>query len=571
MISRLASRSIILGTLVLFTNLKSQDLDSLFTSPLDIPLYLSGNFAELRNNHFHTGIDIKTQGVEGQNVLAVADGFVSRISISPYGYGNAIYIEHPNGYTTLYGHLQKFSPEISEVVREKQYQSSSFRVDFVPKEKIEVKRGEIIATSGNSGSSGGPHLHFEIRRTSDSHALNPLKFGFAIKDDIPPRIRGVRFHPLSDSTLIDGKNEAKSFVVHGSNGKYRLKTTEAINVYGAFGISIHALDYLNGYPNKCGLYKVYLEVDEEKICAQQFDELDFATIGHINSYKAYDVYRRNRWHYHKSFVEPGNDLEIYTEAMNGNGILFFPDTDTHRANYKVTDAYGNRSSLSFEFTSISKPTTIKEGTKPYDAYFKFDQPNEFTYNDELMVSLPENSLYTDLKFSLGREEPKQGQYSARFSVQNELVPLKKPMNITLSASNVPDSLKNKIVIARYASTGGASYLEAERNENHFQGKSKQFGKFVLEADTNAPDITVVQVPKAFSVGSKIVVRVKDDKTGISKFESKLNGNWILTEYEPKKRTLTIRISDRDKLVDLNQLEIAVSDLVGNTAEKRIIR
>ncbi len=193
-----------------------------FGPPLDIPLYLSGNFAEMRGNHFHTGLDMKTQGVEGQRVLAADEGVIARISVSPWGYGNALYIEHPNGYTTVYGHLQSFSPTIEQALRQKQYTEKSFAVDFAPSEPIHVEKGEFIAKSGNTGGSGGPHLHFEIRDTKTAHPVNPLLFGFDIKDDIAPRIRGVRVHPLSDTTMINGKHEAQSFVVLGSAGQYHL-------------------------------------------------------------------------------------------------------------------------------------------------------------------------------------------------------------------------------------------------------------------------------------------------------------------------------------------------------------
>lgn len=170
-----------------------QDKLADFSAPLDIPLFLSGNFAELRRNHFHTGIDIKTQGVEGQRVLAADKGRVSRISVSPYGYGLALYIDHPNGYTTVYGHLQKFNADIARAVQRKQYEEESFQVDFTPDEELLVDRGELIALSGNTGGSGGPHLHFEIRRTSDEHPLNPLKFGFDIKDNISRESEGFVF------------------------------------------------------------------------------------------------------------------------------------------------------------------------------------------------------------------------------------------------------------------------------------------------------------------------------------------------------------------------------------------
>jgi len=452
---------------ILSTGAFSQEDLADFAAPLDIPLYLSGNFAELRSNHFHTGIDIKTQGVEGQRVLAAENGKVSRISVSPYGYGLALYIEHPNGYTTVYGHLKSFNADIERVVRKKQYEEESFRVDFAPDEELFVEKGRLIALSGNTGGSGGPHLHFEIRRTADSHPLNPLKFGFDIKDDIPPRIRGVRFHPLSDTTLINGKHEAVSMVVQGSNGKYHLKSGSRFNVYGAFGMSVHSLDYLNGYPNKCGLYEVHLSVNGETVCRQQFDELDFATTRHINAYKAYDVYRTNRWHYHKSFIEPGNDLEIYLPETKNQGVINKAKAGTHQVNYVVKDAYENISTLDFSFETLAEPNGPLPKAKPYDAYFHYDQENTFTYPEEFKVHIPQGALYQDLKLNFGREMPKAEHLSARYTLHNDMVPLDDYIEIEISAADIPDELRHQILAAQYSTTGYATYITGNWKGDRF--------------------------------------------------------------------------------------------------------
>ena len=191
-----------------------------FRSPLDIPLYLSGNFSELRSNHFHTGIDIKTQSVEGKAVYAVEDGYVARIKISTSGYGKAIYIRHPNGYTSVYGHLQKGNPEIEKYIQINQYKKETYTIELFPgKDELLVKKGDMIARSGNSGSSGGPHLHFEIRETRSEEPVNPLLYGFNITDNIRPIIKGIRIYPLSKNSYVNPyPGSASGFMVSGIMG-----------------------------------------------------------------------------------------------------------------------------------------------------------------------------------------------------------------------------------------------------------------------------------------------------------------------------------------------------------------
>lgn len=560
---------ILLCFLSLFaTGLFSQDQPADFGPPLDIPLYLSGNFAELRRNHFHTGIDIKTQGVVGQRVLAADKGKVSRINVSPYGYGLALYLEHPNGYTTVYGHLLKYNEEIAAAVRKKQYEEEAFRVDFTPSEDIFVEKGDFIALSGNTGGSGGPHLHFEIRRTSDERPLNPLKFGFDIKDDIPPRIRGVRFHPLSDTTLINGTREAKSLVVQGSSGKYRLKSGSKMNVYGAFGMSIHALDYLNGYPNKCGLYEVHLAVDDATVCRQQFDELDFSTTRHINAYKAYDVYRKNSWHYHKSFIEPGNELNIYLPETKDNGTIYFAQAGIHRVNYVVKDAYENISTLDFTFESLAQPNGPLPEAKPYDAYFNFDRENSFNYSDEFKVVVPKGALYADLKLNFGREMAKGDLLSARYTVHNDMVPLNDYMQLSIIATDVAKPMRDKVMAVRYSTSGYATYLTGKWVGDRFEFKSKSFGKFALATDSNSPEVTALtRTSGSLTDDTVLKFQIKDDRSGIASYDAYLNGKWVLTEFEPKNKTISVIFKGTNPLPTGNELRLRVTDAVGNKNEK----
>lgn len=553
-------------------NVSAQIEDSLpsFGPPLDIPLYLSGNFAELRRNHFHTGIDIKTQGVEGKNILAAEDGIVSRIAVSPWGYGLALYIDHPNGYTTVYGHLQSYSAKIEAAVRKQQYLDKSFSVDFTPEPPIQVKRGEIVALSGNTGGSGGPHLHFEIRKTDTERPQNPLLFGFDIKDDIAPRIRGVRFHPLADTTLINNKHEAQSFVVNGNAGKYHLKAGQAINVYGAFGLSLHTLDYLNGYPNKCGIYTLALKVDDELICASRFDELDFSTVRNINSYKDYEVYKTNHWHYHKSFVEPGNKLEIYDFKSNTDGVINEKTPGKHQVNYTTTDAYGNTSELAFEFTTLARPEVQLPAPEPYDAYFPYDQENHFEYADELELTIPANALYTDLRFQFSRQMKSGESYTPYYLIQNENVPLQSAFEIKFAWKGIPNSIRNKILVQRSDLAGRTSYISGTVTDDYFVAGSRDFGKFTLVADTTAPTLSARKWSTGGTVrnSTQLQFTIGDDRSGVKTYNGYLNGEWVLVKYEPKNRMIFLEVGDSNFQKGKNTLEIKLEDACGNTTTQQ---
>ncbi len=537
-----------------------------FGPPLDIPLYLSGNFAELRSNHFHTGIDIKTGGVVGKNVLAAADGKVARIAVSPYGYGKALYIDHKDGMQTVYGHLLSFNGEIGRVVKAKQYEEESFSVDFNPEEDIYVRKGEIVALSGNSGSSGGPHLHFEIRKGITP--LNPLKYGFEIKDNIAPRIRGLRFHPLAPNATVNGDAVAKSFVVTGTRGQYRLRNGGAVTVSGAFGLSVHALDFLNDVPNKCGVYALKLYIDSTLICEQKFDELNFSTNRHINCYKDFEVYHANGWHYHKSFIEPGNELEVYSPQVMNSGIISDLAPGEHKGLYIIDDAYGNRSELPFSFTVKAADSSANYQSE-YDAFFKWDVPNSYEYQDEMKVEIPARALYSDLYFVFGREMQKSPYETPLYSVNNKYIPLDKSMTLSFNISHILPDKRSKLVAVKFSPQGYKSYLNGEFQEDVFKVKSRYFGKFALVLDETAPELK----PYKNAVGGNIPVRgilyysIDDDKSGLNSYRAELNGEWVLLEYNPKKSRFELNIQETPFQKGSNTLVISVEDGVKNRTEK----
>ena len=316
-----------LSIVITLTLLPIINLAQNYTSPLDFKLLLSGTFGELRSNHFHAGIDIKTEGVEGQNVRSIADGYISRIKVSTWGYGKVLYINHPKtGHTSVYAHLNSFNETISKLIKKEHYKRESFEIDmYLKKNKIIVKQGEIIGLSGNTGGSNGAHLHFEIRETSNSRPINPLQYKFKVTDNISPIIKKIKLYAM-DTTLINGYNSNKIYDVKKENGKYVLN--ENITVSGNFALGVFTYDQANGSYNKNGVYNIKLYVDNEIYYNFQVDELDFNTTRFINAHIDYCEKIENQIKFHRCYKLPYNKLNNYNNLKN-NGIIQFNDSTIH--------------------------------------------------------------------------------------------------------------------------------------------------------------------------------------------------------------------------------------------------
>ena len=398
--------SIVSSLLILFSGLVFSQTDypqNYFRSPIDFRILLSGTFGKLRSDHFHTGIDIKTRGVEGASIFAAAEGYVSRVKISAFGYGKTIYLTHPNGYVTVYGHLSSLEDSLAVYVKKQQYKRKSFEVDlYIKKDQFKYRKGDIIALSGNSGSSGGPHLHFEIRDEKVQEPLNPLLFGFEVKDYIRPTIRSIRVYPIGKKPF--------DLDLGGWGEKYRLKAGDTIGLPKRFYLGINTIDKQNDTKNNNGVFEVELYVDSAKVFGNRQERLNFSTGRYINTFIDYAYYSQYRRRYQRSYVGRHNKLKIYTD-VNNRGLIELPEKGFHQITYLVKDANGNISKLKFyaflegskEFELIP-PDTIKK------AIFHVDQQNTFE-SDKLKLSLPLNSLYDSLYFHFDVLPRENGTYA----------------------------------------------------------------------------------------------------------------------------------------------------------------
>lgn len=536
-----------------------------FRSPLDIPLFLSGNFGELRSNHFHAGIDIKTQGVEGKKVFAVADGYVSRIKVSPYGYGHALYIVHPNGYTSVYGHLKKYSDKIGSLVKAEQYKRERFSVELFPSPyQLQVKKGEIIAYSGNTGGSGGPHLHFEIRNSANEHPINPLFFGFDLKDNLAPDIYAITIYPMNDTSTINGSNQEKRFTASGKNGVYSLQTKYPILLSGEFGFGIESVDRMSGTGNRYGLHNLSLKVDEEIIFEKQMNEFAFHEGRYINAYIDYATYVQKRRRVQRCFVLDGNHLRCYPTLKN-NGKVVFKGNQVHQISFEVSDLFGNTSILSFSIEANPTKPIKKESSFKTEKikFFNHQERNTFIQNN-LLVDLPKGVLYENLYFEYRKEAPLKNTISPVYWLHNHYTPLHSYITVSIKEPSLSESERKKALIV--STTNGKSlYPEGGKwNGNNISVKTRSFGGYAIAIDSISPKIIPINIYPGANMTNKwsISMKITDNLSGIGSYRAEIDGKWVLMEYDAKRNMLYHYFDDKTT-PGKHDFQLTVVDGVGN--------
>lgn len=537
-----------------------------FDTPLKIPLLLSGNFGELRSNHFHSGLDFKTQGREGLPVYAPADGFVSRIKVSPYGYGLALYIDHPNGYTTVFGHLSRYNKVIDAYVKERQYRKQRFDVDLqLSPETIRIKRGEVIAYSGNTGGSGGPHLHFEIRETASARPVNPLLFNFPVKDNTPPVIKGLMLYPLSANASINGKHEQQAVAIEGGNGKYTLASGSKITANGTIGLALFVQDFLDGSANRCGIFENTLLVNQEPIYSFKMDRFDFSDSKYANSYVDYAYWKKTRTRYQKSFVEEGNAMTNFGILKN-RGAFQVDGNDTSRIKYLVSDVHGNLSTLHFNIDGEM------EKTKPQTpAVGKSASPQAplLIETAHASANFHSHTFCSPVEIACSEEKANSASYSPIVLLGSEYIPTLRSYQLKIKANQLPLPWKDKAAIALLDEQNKAKKLFASQHSGDWVAANVgELGRFAVVIDSVKPSIKAPSIDKHQSLNNskQINFRVSDDLSGIKSWRGEIDGEWVLFEYEYKKNRLFYVFDEsRMKFNSTHTLKLEVSDELGNTA------
>lgn len=580
---------------------------------------LSGGFGDLRTNHFHAGVDIRTGGVEGYQVYAAADGYVSKIRVMRGGYGNVIYITHPNGYTTVYGHLKNFNARIEQFVRQKEYEQQIWDVDLsLSPNELLVRKGEIVAIGGNTGASGGPHLHFEIRDEAEN-AINPLKFGFwEIQDSQAPVVERVILKTLNAYSRVNGEFGRVSIApIRTSNGDYTIPTI--IKANGIIGLELNAYDRSQTSPFRLGVTDIEVKIDGITSYKLNLEKMPFDISKDINVHIDYDIAESNGVRIQKCYIADGNRLSIYETDQNDGKIVII-DKEIHKVSVEVKDTYGNTSTTNFsiqgdqpnevfskelaEESSFSGniSTTITENTlairaknaKVSSAILQYEGiptvvPLSYRRNNESVFLHDLNKGIADFiqveksseRLNIKKEilpqtrqfysEPnlkidfddalydtlylKTAQSGNRLSINTEKIPLKDFMTITWRPSGVAISPKTSV----YYINDGRKYLGGKWLGNQIQFKTKELGDFQVITDIDAPNIRPVRIDS-----TELRFTISDVLSGIKTFNCYVNGQWVLMDYEYKSnRIWSIKLNESETFS--GDLKLEVTDNVGNLA------
>ena len=548
-------------------NLFAQEKFPQYPNPLGIPINLSATFGEIRPNHIHAGLDIKTQGVEGKKVYAVADGYISRIGVSPYGYGNVLYITHCDGYTTVYAHLQRFSGEIAKYVKAYQYNHKSFAAQIYPdKDRFPVKQGDLIAYSGNSGGSGGPPLHFEIRHTESEKPVNPMYFGYKIEDNAKPLIQGVAVYPLGDESTLEGGIKPMYFGVDGSDGRYRLKDRKFVHANGEVSFGICAYDLVGTQTNKDGPYLYELYLDDELAFQVECNSFSYNETRYVNSLLDYRHYKQKKSSYVRTEVDPFNKLQMIAKK---EGTIFVEEGNTVDVRFEIADYAGNSSKISFKLVG-NEPVYVERPDHRRSEYFvKADGTmNADITIEDFSVSLERGTLFRDEWIPTGQRDEK-GCCSRIYSFGTDEMTTFKNYTVRIRPNeNYPDH--SKMFIAYIDGKGKVSSLGGKMKDGCLEVQTRNMGEFTIKIDSIAPKVSATNFKDGQSVKSLNSLRFKitDDMTGIETYDIYLDDVWVLGQYDAKNALLYYEFDNKMK-VGTNNVKVVVTDGVGNKKTLRM--
>lgn len=535
-----------------------------FRSPVDIPLYLSGTFGEPRGSHFHSGIDIRTNGGEGLPIYAIEEGYISRIKVSATGYGNAIYIDHPNGCTSVYAHLQRFNSTIDAYIKKIHYQKQSFELDeYLPANELMVNKGDTIALSGNSGGSGGPHLHFEIRDTETQIPINPHQYGFLVEDNIAPEVHGIYLYPKDER--FAGPNLVKLTKHHGHN--YYPSQSEVISVNtDTIGIGVHTFDKMERSSSSNGVYAIKVTVDGAVVFTYQMDRFAFHETRYVQCHMDYKQRVTTRSSVHKCFKLPGDAFEKPYSNVIDQGYITATDKPK-TIHIEIADYNGNTSFINFSLVRAKESNYFDLASMDHDTVFYFNKSNTFQ-TDRVKATFPANTFYNKVFWHYAEDTTAKGQASPTFHIDEEWEPVHNRYDLGLIPDKVNTEHRDHLIIVRTELDGDITTYPSRWKGDYLSARPKDLGAFHVMLDTIAPEIRPLNFKDGQDVSSMNVLKVniKDDLTDIDAYRGTIGGRWVLFQYDAKNDLL---FYEMDEHVPAGEhiLRLSVDDEAGNTAER----
>jgi hypothetical protein len=530
-----------------------------FRYPLDLPPSTAGSFGELRGAHFHSGLDFKTNQRTGYPVHAAYDGYISRLRVQFGGFGHAIYITHPNGFTTVYGHVKSFSPEMEKLIRDEQYKQQTFEVDFkLDPLQLLVCQGDVIAMSGNEGASAGPHLHFEIRDTETEETINPQLFGLTIPDRVAPSITAIAVYHLNGDPFSEN-TKRQFFAVTGKEGNYRLVQPQVINLNGQTGFGISTNDMNSVSPNHNGIYSCELKLDGKTVYTFAAERFAFDQTHAINAYIDYPELMKTRRWIQKCFILPGSKISLYPQSIN-RGIINFNDNEVHNVEYVVKDAAGNTSTLNIKVQSGSTASNPAI-TKPAGNLFRYDKVNEF-FNDKVKVHINPGNLYDDVYFTYKTLPKRPGAFSTTHSIHNRFTPIHDSYELWIKPDSSIGKFTDKAVVV---STDGAN-AGGIYQDGYIKAQPHTFGDFFIKLDTVPPVIVPLNIKDGanLAVAKGVFFRISDNLSGIKTYTGKIDGKWILMEWDYKTKVLGYSFNEDAITAGKHIFELTVTDSKNNS-------